>query len=348
MTYAATWTNGNAQGILDAGVHLIRLADASQVAEAINRRRLLTYQQEQDFSSHIHAGAPVRAGTVDAASAPPFDNLRTSLAEIILSPPTGTMGGDPATPSAMEWLWPEADDEEDKVIVSGAEGVGEGEVGLFQKLSGADGWTDAALSAGATAVRAVHFNELRRAAEWIRRGRWELPLYLTAGIFSVLPDTPWTGELIANNGTDEVRAVGFAVIRTQDDPQRGLTGVTVRASSRLELTADTDCTIDVHHCLRDIDFSGDPPTWNEYAPSVEAAWSQAGGLGAGDSSYIDSLALTADEPESLTGEDLAAALQDMIDGAAESFLLRRADTGPESVAVTGRILIEFELDSPPN
>ena len=52
----------------------------------------------------------------------------------------------------MEWLWPEGDADEGKVLVSGAEGVGEGEVGLFQKLSGTDHWTDAVLSAGATAT----------------------------------------------------------------------------------------------------------------------------------------------------------------------------------------------------
>ncbi|MDY6913367.1 MAG: hypothetical protein SVT52_02770 [Planctomycetota bacterium] len=348
MTYAPVWTNSNEQGRLDAAVHFIRISDAVELSVAVNRRYLLTYQNEQDFSSQLYGGAPVGSAAISSASAPPFDNLRDALAEEILDAPAGGLGGDPATPSDMQWLWPEADDDEDKVLVSGAGGVGSGQVGLFQKLNGTDHWTDPALTAGQTAVRSVHFNELRQAAEWIRRGRWTLPVYFAAGLFSPLSDTPWIGETIANNGANELRSLGFAILRTDEESPLGLADVTVRASSFLELTADVDCTVEVYHCLRPVDFSGSPPTWNEYNPAASAAWASPGGTGQGDSTLIGSIGLSAGLPGSLSNSALAAALQAMVDGDEQNVLIRRGDTGWQTIAVTGRLVIEFDLDSPPN
>jgi len=348
MPYTAAWTNANAQGRLDAGVHTVRLPDGQEIAAAINRRRLLTYQGEQNFSSHLNSSAFVKADTIAAASAPPFDDFRTALATKVLAAPLGTRGGVPATPAAMDWLWPLAGDDEDKILVSGAGGVESGQVGLFQMLNGTDHWTDDALTGGRTDIRAVHFNELRQAVEWIRRGRWLLPVYFSAGILSVLPDTPWIGEGISNNGVDELRSLGFAVIRTGDSPPQGLINVAPRSSSYIELTAEADCTVEVYHCLRPLDFVSDPPTWNEYDPDASAAWSTPGGLGSGEATAIGTMNLTAETPGRLSNAALTSALQAMVDGAQPHFLLRRADTGSLTVAVTGSVSIEFDIDSPPN
>ena len=246
----------------------------------------------------------------------------------------------------MDWLWPVADADEDKILV--ARNAGPGQVSLLNKLNGTEDWSDPALTAGQDPIRATHFNELRQALEWVRRGRWELPIYLSAGIFSSLPDTPWIGGSIANNGMDELRSIGFVRMRTADTPPLGLTDATVRSSTILELTTDVSCQVEVYHCLRPIDFTDDAPTWNEYDPSASAAWSAPGGTGAGDATYIGTLTLTAGTAGALSGAALVAAVQDMIDGAEQNFLVRRSDTGYETIAVSGRLIVEFELDGPPN
>ena len=346
MPYLATWTNGDAQGRVAPAVHRIRLSDAQELAEAINRRRLLTYQAAQDFSSHVAAGKRLREPTFDSAVAPPLDNFRAALAEKILSAPLGTLGGEPATPAAMDWLWPIADGDENKRIVAGEAGAGE--VSLFDKLNATAGWTDADLLAAVSPVRAVHCNELRQAVEWLRRGRWVLPVYLATGLFSPLPDTPWIGELIANNGAQELRTLGMAILRTVDDPPRGLCGVMARESCSLAVTADADCQVEVYRCKRTVDFVTDRPTWNEYDPSASAAWASPGGAGADDAAWIGSVSLTAGVPGYLTGAALAEAVQAMVDGAEQNFLLRRADTGYETITLTAELTVEFDLDSPPN
>lgn len=346
MSYDPTWQNGDNDGCVSAAEHYVRLSDAEELADAINRRRLLTYRQEQDFSSDVCTGEYVRRRTVSAADAPPYDDFRAAMDEKVLHPPPGGLGGSPATPQEMVWLWPEADGDEDKTIVGGEAGAGE--VGLFDKLNGTDDWTDAQLTPGVSSVRSVHVNELRQAVEWIRRGRWTLPVYPEAGLFSPMPDTPWPGGQVANNGFDELRTVGFAVLRTCDDPPLGLTGVTVRASSGIELLADYDCTLEIHHCLRQIDFADDMPTWNEYAPLQSAAWSQPGGLGAGDSTFIGAIAVTANTPATLSNTALTDALQAMIDGDEQNLLIRRQDNGPETIEVTSLLRVEFDLDTPPN
>ncbi len=346
MSYNPTWQNADPAGQVVAAEHFIRLSDAAELADAVNRRRLLTYQAEQDFSSDIAAGAHVRNRVIDSAEAPPYDAFRKSLAEKILHPPVGTLGGQPASPLAMDWLWPIADGDEDKLLVAGD--ADEGQVGLFEKLNGTDDWTDATLTPGQSRIRAVHINELRQAVEWIRRGRWVLPVYPEAGLFSPMPDTPWGGGFLANDGSEELRVVGFSMLRTPETPPRGLTDVTVRPSTRIELLASDDCTLQVHHCLREIDFQTNPPTWNQYAPDASAAWSQPGGLGEGDSLPIGSLTLTAGEPGHMSGPVVAAALQAMTDGAERNLLVRREDTGPQTVEITVMLVVEFDLLTPPN
>ncbi len=343
MTYSPTWVNGTA-GRVVAGEDTVSLTDAQELADAINRRRLIAYQFERDFSSHIYTDAPVRRSTIATETSPPFDAFRPALTNI-LNPLVGVLGGSPSTPSAMDWLWPEADADENKIIVSGAGGVGDGEVGLFQKLNGTTVWTDSTLTPHQTRIRAVHFNELRQAAEWIRRGRWEMPIYFAAGIFSPLPNTPWLTAAIANNGADELRALGYAVVRIVENPPRGPANFTARSSSRLEITADTDCSVGVYHCLRPVDFIENLPTWNSYG---SGSWASPGGLGSGDSTYIGSIGLTAYIPGSLSGSALAGALTAMATGAAQNFLVRRSDTDTDTIVISGQLTIEFDLNSPPN
>jgi hypothetical protein len=346
MPYAPTWTNGNAQGRLTPAVHFVRDEDASELALAINRRRRLVYLPEQDFSSQIGPGKFVRAATLDSQTPPPFRNFRGSILEDILTPQTGGLGGEPPTPAGMEWLWPVSGQDENKVMVPA--NPLPGQVGLMEQLNGTDHWTDVALAAGQTPLRAVHFNELRQALEWITRGRWRLPVYFSAGIFSVLPNTPWIGDSIANNGVDELRSLGFVVGRTVDSPPLGPTNATVRPATLLQLTADTDCQVEVYHCLRQIDFVGDPPTWNQYDPSEGAFWTSPGGTGPGDADMLGSLTLTANVPAQLSNAAVTAAVQAMIDGGEQNFLLRRSDTGYETIGVAGELVVEFDLDSPPN
>jgi hypothetical protein len=197
-------------------------------------------------------------------------------------------------------------------------------------------------------VRAAHFNELRAACEYLRRGRWTMPLYLPAGLFSLMPGTPWIGDSIANNGADELRAVGRVYARVDGPPTLGLTGVTVRPATAVEVTADVDCRVELWRCLRPLALAADPPTWNHYDPSAPAAWTDPGGTGAGDAERIGSAELAAGVPARLEGAAVAAAVQAMADGAEQTFLLRRDDTGAETVAVTARLIAEFDLDIPPN
>ena len=346
MTYAATWTNANAQGRLDAGAHFIRDDDASEQANATNRRRRLVYLSEQDFSSQIGAGKSVRVTTIATEFPPPFKNFRSAITSDILEPATGGLGGSPASPAGMHWLWPVADADENKTLV--VMNPGSGEVAFFSKLNGTSYWTDVTMTAGQSSVRAVHFNELRQAVEYIRRGRWRLPIYLSGGIFSQLPDTPWIGSSIANNGTNELRCVGFVRARTTDTPPLGLTNVTARSATKIELTADTTCNVEIYHCLRTIDFTGDAPTWNKYDPSASASWATPGGTGAGDATYIGAMSLTANVTGQLSNAALVTAVQNMIDGSEQNFLIRRSDTGYQTIAVSGELTVEFDLDTPPN
>lgn len=348
MPYDPQWTHGDPDGQLTPGADRVHLVDAQEIAEAINRRRILTYQGTQDFSSRLYGDAPVRASTIAYAGPPPFHNFRTSLHLSVLCPPGGSLGGDPPTPTSMDWLWPVSDGDENKKLVSGLTTPPPGTVGLLPKINGTNHWTDASLAPGVTGIRAVHFNELRKAVEYIRRGRWDLPIYWISGLFSLAPDTPWTAGMVAHTEVGELRNVGYAVFRGGQSPPWGLTNLTVRSSSFLEVTADTDCTVEVFHCLRPIDFEDWGATWNEYNPGTSSAWATPGGTGPGDSVSLGTVALQADVPGQITGSALAEGFQAIADGAEQNFLIRRVDIELWTVAVEARVVVEFDLHSPPN
>lgn len=330
MSYTPAWTNADAQGRVTQE-QWIRDVDVQELIDAVNRRRRLVYLSEQNYDVE------------DWVSVSPLWQLRGQITGAIHTPTTGGLGGTPPTPEGMDWLWPVADANENGVLQPGAGG----DVSLFEQLNGTSGWTDATLSAGGFA-KAVHVNELRQALQWTSRGRWVLPIYFTGGLFSLLPDTPWMGEAIANNGTDELRSVGYAVFRADGLPVRGLSGTTARTSSKIEITADTNCTVEIYRVQREIDFASDLPTWNEYDPSASGAWQSAGGLGANDAAYIGTLQLTADTPGTLTGAAVRQAFQDILDGAGPFFLLRRGDTGYPTIYISGKANVEFDLTTPPS
>ena len=347
MAYSPNWTNGNELGRLVSSEDTVCLSDAQELVTAINRRRLLTFQTEKDYSSSIISGAYVKDVTMDTWPSPPYQSLRNAIEADVLHPPIKIMGGTPPSPTNMQWLWPVSDGDEDKIIIGGSVSPDAEEVSLRDKLNGTNQWTDPVV-AQPTAIRAVHWNELRQAIEWIRRGRMELPLYSSVGLFSPAPDTPWTGGGIANNGTDELRAVCDILSRLDTAEPRGLTGVTVLSSSFLEITAEDDCTANVYHCLRAIDFVDDEPTWNQYAPIAGRSWGTPGGLGGGDATLIGSISLQAGQPNTLSSGGLTSALQNIVNGAEQNFIVTRTDTGNFGIAIEGRTVIDFDLHTPPN
>jgi len=346
MAYEPQWSNQNESGRVVAGEHFIKLTDVDEIINAINRRWRLTYRTCHDFSSALGSGQWISRELWSTATYPPFDNMRKWISYHLMAMPGGVLGGEPPSPGDMNWLWPINDGDENKIIVAGT--PGSGQVNLFNKLNGTTGWTDPTLTAGVTDVRAVHLNELRQSIEWLRRGRWHLPIYFSAGILSWLPDTPMYAGLM-NNGTDELRTLGFAFVRNNENPPEGLVNLTARSTSKVVLVADgEDCTVALYRCKRPIDFIDDRPTWNEYLPQQDKAWSQAGGLGGDDAEYIGSVELTDGVEGKITGSSLASAIQAMIDGEPGNFTARRTDESDVTVDITGELIVEFDLDTPPN
>jgi hypothetical protein len=251
----------------------------------------------------------------------------------------------------MQWLWPVAGADENNIIVTGLAGINSGQVGLFGQLNGGANWTDPSLAALGGPVRAIHINELRRAIEWLSRGRWTMPVYFDAGLMSLQPDTPWVGNMIANNGSAQLQCVGQAMM-TATAPAGGLlglAGIQVRPTSSFVVTADTACTIELYRCLRNVCFASDGlPTWNQCDPNASLAWSARGGTGAADAILIGSYAVPAGVATAISDTQVQAAIQAIADGAPQNFLIRRSDTGPQTVAIEATLIVEFDLASPPN
>ncbi len=338
MTLAIDWQNGSGTPKRVTGGNFVRACDHSEIADEISRRMLLVYRGVDHFTDLIAAGRYVRAQTVGRGDL--TRSLRDYVRRTLIDPQPYVLGGQPPSPQSMQWLWPEQDGDEGKIIV--VRDPSPGQVSFFAKLNGTLDWTNPTLAPTAW-IKAVHTNELRWACEHLCRGRWTVPLYSSAGLFSMVPDMPWFGGGVANNGTDELRSLGFTNMRTTDVPPRGLSDVTVRPSSCLQITADTDCTIALYRCLREIDFQDDLPTWNQHHPQAGQAWQQPGGLGGEDSIFIDQITLQANQPANLTGNALAAALQQMIDGQPLVFLCRRMDTSWQTIGFEATLTVDFDI-----
>jgi hypothetical protein len=327
------WANGSGSPARVGNADWVKAPDHVEVAREINRRRRLVYAGENStLDDDFLATKFISAAKVAA--------LRNEFAGL-LSPAGGCLGGDPPTPTSMRWLWPEADADENKPLTA-ASPPPSGEVNFFAKMNGGTGWTDSL--SGVTFVRAVHTNELRWACEKLSRGRWEVPIYWPNGIFSAVPDSPWTTDAIGNNGTHELRSIGAAVIITDPPTPLGPADVTVRTSSKFCITADVNCTVEIYRCKRPIDFYNDLPTWNTFAPSVPSAWETPGCGSAADRAFVGSLSLTAGVEGTLTGSAVAGAIQAMIDGEPQNFMVRRSDTDWATITITGRLVADFDLD----
>jgi hypothetical protein len=176
-----------------------------------------------------------------------------------------------------------------------------------------------------------------------------LPVDSAGGIYSYMPDAGWAGGLIANDGEDELRAIYYTNIRVagQGGAVLGLSNVTARPSSYLKLTADCYCQIQVYACCRNIDVVNAPATWNNW--STGNAWALPGGLGGGDSTLIGSLTMVANQERTITGPTLAAALNSMIQGNPQLFLIRRVDVDHQTVSIPAMsLVVDFDLNTPPN
>ena len=118
-------------------------------------------------------------------------------------------------------------------------------------------------------IRAKHVNELRQVLEWLRYGRWEMPFYMAAGMHSWWPDTPWWGDIVANDGSDEVRILGFAYVRLDAappydpmNPARGISSATV-TGGWFDVGSGFVLTMDQGSAARRSPAAGStsPPTW---------------------------------------------------------------------------------------
>jgi len=76
MAYAPAWTNQNASGRVTAAEHWIKLVDVQELVAAVNRRRHLTCQSDQNFTIG------------DEVSHSPLTALRSEVVGL-LTPPTG-------------------------------------------------------------------------------------------------------------------------------------------------------------------------------------------------------------------------------------------------------------------
>ena len=326
MSYTPQWTDAPRL----TGQEYVRAGHFRELADAIDRRRRLGASGTDGWP----AIAPHSHVLYQTAI-----SLRSAIGSELLSMLTGRLGGGPiASPCALAWLWPFADGDEDKVLV--ANNPQSGQVSLFQKLNGTYSW-GAPMSWAAPHIQAIHINELRQALEWISRGRWVFPLYLPGGLFSPLPDVPWLGGVIANDGVSELRTAGAIIARNVGDGGviHGLSGIAIRSTSSIELTADLDCRVSVGFLPAPaVDWDNDPPCW-------DGPWAGGGA----NAQPLGELTLTAGQTGRLSSAALTAALQQIADGGAESnFLISRMDCSNDNITITGNVVAEFDLTSPPN
>ncbi len=342
MSYQPNWTQGDG-GRLSPGKHWVRDDDLLDIARELNRRRNLGYVNSQSIDNQVAPGLLARLYTMQGLSAPPFDSLRKAAMDI-LSMPAGLSGGVPASPAAVEWLWPDAGADYGKTIVASMPQAGQ--VELLAKLNTPSGWTDPNLAG--RYIRAVHVNELRWCMEKVCRGRWRLPVYSIAGIISVMPDSGWVGGIVARNVYSEVRAMAHVTMCGDGEfggLGQGLINVNVLPSSLLHVTADQPCTIGVYQLLRHIDFTGNPPSWRWYDPDGGLEWTSPGGLGGGDAAFLGQVTIPANGLGTISTAALTGAMQNMVDGQESNFIFARVDSSYAAAAFTAEAAVDFELTS---
>jgi hypothetical protein len=187
----------------------------------------------------------------------------------------------------------------------------------------------------------------RRFADRPALPSYRLALAFPVGMFSILPNTPWIGQSIANSGADELRAVGLIAPGQVERPVGGAAWGGGKARARLELIADADCRVEVFRCLRPLDLVRNPPTWREHDPGARAPWDEPGGTGPGDAEAIGQADLRAGAIARLAGAALGPVLDAIRDGRQVHFLIRRGDTGTRTVAVAAELVIEPPAEDPP-
>ncbi|MCL2700648.1 MAG: hypothetical protein FWE88_03015 [Phycisphaerae bacterium] len=365
--YTPQWANANSAGLVDSSRY-IRRCDLDELAAAINRRRLLVIQNPYEYGPLLDARPYVSQYAIDDSSEMSAQDhyamamRHAVINRILYAQPGRDTLHQPASPKSITWLWPLADADENKAITTWLASPSSTAVGLFNRLNGSATWTQPTLHAnGVDYAKAVHVNELRQALEWLRRGRWELPIYWNLGMLSEVPDTGWFGDSIANTGSGELRSLGLlrAVLLASEigggmaPNVYGLHGVRVLSAS-ISIAVNTACVVELRQVLRPISLvrtAGDLPTWNHYRGTSKLAWAQPGGMGAGDSVAIGGGATSASpgSPAVFSGGDLLPVLQAMFDQeAGQFFLLRRVDVANTMVDITGTTLtVDFELTSPP-
>jgi hypothetical protein len=135
------------------------------------------------------------------------------------------------------------------------------------------------------------------------------PIIFRDGAFSVLPDTPWIGACIANDGHSELRAIG-----TADCP--GARG--------LELRADADCVVAVDAIDAREQNARSPRTWNDLLRTP--------------TSHLGCAALSAGQPFELHGESVGRVLAAAANGDVLELAIRRLDHARGTVLVAAQLL----------
>ena len=88
----------------------------------------------------------------------------------------------------------------------------------------------------------------------------------------------------------------------------------------------------------------DGTAWKDLLSPVNTGYGTFGLVLTNDVLY----AMTANVTGQLSNAALTTAVQAMIDGAEQNFLVRRSDTGYETIGISGELIVEFDLDTPPN
>ena len=315
---AITWTNGSG-GRVD-GTDWVKAQDFIEIADQINRRRLLEFRSRDDGlkSSFVVNGWSAGYGVTGL-----WNEFPT-----LIYPPQSVVPGEPWSPLSMRWL------SDGGSPISSSTPPPSGEVSFFALLNGGTDWS----YHGDPWIRAIHVNELRKGCELLTHGLWKFPVYLDGGLFSPLPTTPWFGGAVAYSTTyGELRTAGFVDFSFAGTPMTGLTNVTVRGSSKIWVTGSVACTVEVGRITMPLSVNGGVSrTWGR---TWNSPWSTPGG----DFAAIGSASLSPGTPVAIPA---ASAIQTMIDAGPsfQNILIRK--TAPDNmvtVNVSASVDVEFDL-----